>query len=666
MATRRDHPLKGALQAVSDDLKKTGELLGLPPESRLAEWLEALRMRLLPRLSGEFPLVAAICGGGSSGKSTLFNALVGKAVSSVGGRAGLNRRLLLCSHPSLFQREDLLALLFQPFGCLPDPLSDPADLAVPGCPLYVTSERVSADLLLMDTPDFDTGARGVYINREAARQALETADVLVYIFTNANYNNRDNTDFLAEELTRVGTKKCFLVYRVYPTFKTEEVREHAATVARNLYGQDAAGQVIGVYRADESNAVASGEAPMILSPLDPGAPPLADALRGLDPRKLQPELMASMLADTLARTAAFSERMALSRQGLALYRDALRTAQSHSVQQALRHFPTDRLLKRFAKIWLKTDPPHIKLMRRTGTAIEWPYRRVLKIVKYLRNGRAGASPAAKDGPRRQLEEDLLSAVHDLYRQAVGPWLEVTAAVQDAAGKRMAAIAETLAAAPENACALMGGRVRMTPAGQPGLAAFKVPAHPALAAEQERLRSLEWSSTLQALLTRKELTQFISPEVENSLRQLADQFRRQMGLRDKLWQTVAAFLNVLPATAAVTYILSTGDPVGAAGIKVKLTGFFGLHDLYALIAIPATSGMKGADRRLLETMLAPIARVWLSDKAETVQKILEEKLTGALIARATQILDDSRDTLATLDDHLRQCRKAAPPEWQTTG
>jgi hypothetical protein len=405
---------------------------------------------------------------------------------------------------------------------------------------------------------------------------------------------------------------------------------------------------------------------MILSPLDPGAPPLADALRGLDPRKLQPELMASMLADTLARAATFSQRMALSRQGLALYRDALRTAQSHSVQQALRHFPTDRLLKRFAKIWLQTDPPHIKLMRKTGTAIEWPYRRVLKIAKYLRKGRAGASPAAKDGPRRQLEEDLLSAVHDLYRQAVGPWLEVTAAVQDAAGKRMAAIAETLAAAPENVSALMGGRVRMRPAGQPGLAAFKVPAHPSLAAEQERLRSLEWSSTLQALLTRKELTQFISPEVDNSLRRLADQFRRQMGLRDKLWQTVAAFLNVLPATAAVTYILSTGDPVGAAGIKVKLTGFFGLHDLYALIAIPATSGMKGADRRLLETMLAPIARVWLSDKAETVQKILEENLTGALIARATQILDDSRDTLATLDEHLRQCRKAAPPEWQTTG
>ncbi|MFO7497286.1 MAG: GTPase domain-containing protein [Desulfobacterales bacterium] len=666
MATRRDHPLKGVLQALSDDLQKAGELLGLPPGGRLEDWTETLRAHLLPRLSGDLPLVAAICGGGSSGKSTLFNALVGKAVSTVGGRAGLNRRVLLCSHPTLFQREGLLALLFQPFGCLPGPLTDPADLGTPGCPLYVPSERVSADLLLMDTPDFDTGARGVYTNRQASRQALETADVFIYIFTNSNYNNRDNTDFLAEELTHIGTKKCFLVYRVYPTFKSEEIREHAATVAHNLYGKDAANHVIGVYRADESNAVASGEAPMMLSPLEPAGPSLADALRGLDPRKLQPQLMASMLADTLARAAAFSERMAQSRQALALYRDALRTAQSHSVQQALRHFPTDRLLKQFAKIWLQTDPPYIKLMRKTGTAIEMPYRGVIKIVKRLRKGRTGASPSAKARFRQQLEEDLLTAVHELYRQAVGPWIHVTASVQDTAGKRMAAIVETLTAVPENELAPMGGKARMSAADEPGLAAFKIPAHPALAAEQERLKTLDWSTTLQTLLARKELTQFISREVENSLRELAEELRRQMGLGDKLRQTAAAFLNVLPATAAITYILSTGDPVGAAGIKVKLTGFFGLHDLYALIAIPATSGMKNADRRLLEAMLVPIARAWLSDKAAAVQKIFEENLTGALIGRAAQVFDDSREILAAIDDHLQQCRKAAPPQWQKTG
>ena len=49
---------------------------------------------------------------------------------------------------------------------------------------------------LISIPDL----KGTYINREVARQALEVSDVLVYIFTNANYNNRDNTDFISEIL----------------------------------------------------------------------------------------------------------------------------------------------------------------------------------------------------------------------------------------------------------------------------------------------------------------------------------------------------------------------------------------------------------------------------------------------------------------------------------
>ena len=44
-------------------------------------WRRTLDRKLLPRLHKDFPLVAAICGGGSTGKSTLFNSLAGTAVS---------------------------------------------------------------------------------------------------------------------------------------------------------------------------------------------------------------------------------------------------------------------------------------------------------------------------------------------------------------------------------------------------------------------------------------------------------------------------------------------------------------------------------------------------------------------------------------------------------
>ena len=116
-------------------------------------------------------------------------------------------------------------------------------------------------------------------------------------------------------------------------------------------------------------------------------------------------------------------------------------------------------------------------------------------------------------------------------------------------------------------------------------------------------------------------------MERDLAALADHLRQRMGVLDQLRQTFAALLNVIPATAAITYILHTGDPVGAVGIKVKLTGLLGLHDLYALIAIPATAGMKKADQRQLEQMLAPVAQTWLAHKLTAVQTLFEEQITG---------------------------------------
>ena len=101
-------------------------------------------------------------------------------------------------------------------------------------------------MILLDTPDFDTGARGGYANRDSARSALEASDILIYVFTNSNYNNRDNTDFIARMLTGIGRRKCFLVYRSYPSFTVEEVAEHAMTVGRNIYGDAADRYVLGV------------------------------------------------------------------------------------------------------------------------------------------------------------------------------------------------------------------------------------------------------------------------------------------------------------------------------------------------------------------------------------------------------------------------------------
>ena len=96
-------------------------------------------------------------------------------------------------------------------------------------------------------------------------------------------------------------------------------------------------------------------------------------------------------------------------------------------------------------------------------------------------------------------------------------------------------------------------------------------------------------------------------------------------------------------------------MGAAGIKVKLTGLFGLHDLYALVAIPATAGMKQADRKQLEELLAPVARSWLEHKLQAVVSLFEDQITGEIIARAEQTLSETGDLIHQARQGIGTCR-----------
>ena len=163
--------------------------------------------------------------------------------------------------------------------------------------------------------------------------------------------------------------------------------------------------------------------------------------------------------------------------------------------------------------------------------------------------------------------------------------------------------------------------------------------------------------MEALLKEETVLTTLSAVTEGELRGLADEFRSRMGFKDKLTQTFAALLNVLPATVAVTYILHTGDPVGAAGIKVKLSGLFGLHDLYALVALPATSGLRKTDRKQLEALLAPIAQTWFKSKAAALQALFAEHLTGSVLEYGQDLIDRSGRDLARIEAALARIRTA---------
>ncbi len=510
---------EGTIAAVRG-LKETAEALTglMAPDSQVAidAWKQAVDTRLLPRLMPEFPLVAAICGGGSSGKSTLFNTLVGAAVSPTGGRAGMNRRILVSLNASHRDTPGIAESLFEPFGCPPQQMTDMQALTTPGDPLLHYGSGLPVGLALLDTPDFDTGAGGSYQNREMAERSLRAADVLVYIFTNANYNNRDNTDFVARMLTAVGTRNCFLVYRAYPSFTDDEILEHAGTVASNLYGDEAQQHVLGVYRAGEDNQVAAGQQAMTILPVEGGQPGLMAALTRMDPRQVRRELHRSIFNDVIRQGQGFLEEARESREHLALYLTSLRTVQQRCVQDALGHLPMDAVVRRFSTIWQDSDPSHVKIMRKTGQVVETPVRLLMRVARWFggRQPKQNGLPGGDD-MAAAAQADLIRAANRLRQAAVDPAVVMHVSETDPAAGPLRESVRRLAQKT-------GATEQRTDAG---MVSLQVPLHPALAATQADLRGQNWSAVVDDMLARQERLLGLTSQLEADLRRLAQRAAR---------------------------------------------------------------------------------------------------------------------------------------------
>jgi len=649
-------------QSIEQDVKILRETvpqlvqtLRLSQDVDITSWQGLIDKKLLPKLAPDFPLVASICGGGSSGKSSLFNALIQENLSPTGGTAGINRRILISGNADSFSKGKHFEDLFDTFGFRPEPLQDKNDLIQQGNASYVLNTQTPSNLILLDTPDFDTGLKGSYLNREVARQALEVSDVLVYIFTNANYNNRDNTDFISEILTGIGTRKCFLIYRVYASYPDEEILAHAGTVAKNLYGRDAVDQVLGIYRANEDNRVATDERFMDTLPVGEGGVPLMHALAHLNRQKIRLELMSSILVDVLEQAGGISSRAGVSLLELGLYRNALQTWQSHCVHQALKRFPMDIVLKRFMEIWHRTDPSHIRWMRKAGKLIDMPIRAAVKTVKWIRGSESLQPSSEENAQERYSEEtmdDFLTAANELRRKFIDSEISVSMVKTDPVAREMH---EAFQEIEKHDNALTRGSAHKMRVSANGNLSFIVKAHPSIRDKETLSGAGEWRSALTGILSRTENLLDTSGQIDRDLEKLVETFRKRMNLLSKIGQTFSAFLNVLPATVAVTYILSTGDPVGAAGIKVKLSGLFGLKDLYALVALPATSGLRTADRAQLEVLIGPIAETWLNHKLAKIQTIFQNTITGETLARADRIYSDADRHIAELKRVLANSR-----------
>jgi len=190
--SRRIADLAGAVSRLEEVAN-----LSEPASSKSTAWHAHLFQKLLPQVTQAPYLIVAVAGGTNTGKSTVFNHLVGFAASRVHPDATQTKHPV-CLLPAGFAQAHDLEQVFPGFERLAWSSEDDAVREGP-TNLLVYREDPSGvqplNLVLLDTPDVD-GA--IAVNWDRARRISHASDVLVAILTQQKFNDAAVRRFFRE------------------------------------------------------------------------------------------------------------------------------------------------------------------------------------------------------------------------------------------------------------------------------------------------------------------------------------------------------------------------------------------------------------------------------------------------------------------------------------
>jgi hypothetical protein len=255
---------------------------------------ERIRRDLLPRLSGDHAtLLLGIAGPNNVGKSTLFNAFLGRHLSPARAEGGLTKQCLAAAHPSLWDGP-MRELIGRRYDVVRVERAEDAPVTEPGPPgrLYLLLDaQCTPGVLVMDTPDFDSIYTG---NRAAAEALLVTVDILVFVVSRQTYQNAALVQFLKDA---VGQGRPYvLIYNEAP--RREIAEEHLVKLV-----SDVAMSPRAQYFALHQPLVEKGQSFLETHPLK-DAPPLMEMLRDERRRSaLKTDALRSSLQDAVEEMA---------------------------------------------------------------------------------------------------------------------------------------------------------------------------------------------------------------------------------------------------------------------------------------------------------------------------------------------------------------------------
>lgn len=180
-----------------DQLRELARHCGVPsPEHQ--DWYALLKHKLIPQLLEKAFLIVAVMGGTNTGKSLIFNHLVGEAFSGVDHRASGTKHPV-CLVPKTDGTESFESILGRHFDSFKLINWDNPEQALSESEthhlFWIEGRNVPERLLLLDTPDIDSDRQ---VNWDRARAVRHAADVLIAVLTEQKYNDAAVRKFFRE------------------------------------------------------------------------------------------------------------------------------------------------------------------------------------------------------------------------------------------------------------------------------------------------------------------------------------------------------------------------------------------------------------------------------------------------------------------------------------
>lgn len=593
--------LSHLLCVLRDRLPRALTQLHLQPDGLVA-WKSHLDRKLIPLAQHlqDGLVTVAIAGAANVGKSTLFNTLLNMPdASTVNFRAGTTQEVIAALHPKAAKVFD---------GNIAPLLTREGQT---GQVRRIMVETLPEQIILLDTPDFNTGAGSHYANRAATSAALDASDVFIYLVTNTTYADRDNHDFIRDKLARIGLRKSFLLYSdPAATTPTDALDEITASIAERIYGHEWPRYVLGRYKVPRLRDRLL-EPPLLIGN---GMTQLSEQLHQLQAVDVHADYLRSALHDVEVQGRSMLAQAHQALRSIERYREASEMGLTRVVECAddplIRALSLRRLLQHFERL----APPWVQVANQVGSVLAWPMDKLIQLFQ----------------SRDAADAELSQCLSEVAERVCAESLRLRNGLQS----------DSLEGVPQPA---------VLSTSRDGLAARDWPQ------VAERIR-IETRRSIFVLSDEPQTPE--EHELDVRLSAAANRVRDMMSTWEATKEATFAVLRVLPAPVALAYVLLTGDiVVGAPTIWGKLQGLFSAPDLLALaLPIPAKVINEAIDlhtRAQIEASLNSYREFCLRQLRTLIRKELLADFVHAIERIQTEVTPHLEEAAGTLDVLTRE-------------